>query len=322
MTTTDELRQALGRTGIWMPPPARIGLDPATWARAVEHAGFGSVWIPGVNAREDLDALEPLLSATGRLVVATGIASVWTWPPAELAARADALAGRYPGRFILGLGVSHAPLVESAGHAYVRPLAKMREFLGELPAGRAPVVLAALGPKMLELSRDRALGAHPYFSPTSHTAFARSVLGAAPLLVPEQAVSLAAGGEGQAAGRAYAKHYLELPNYVSNLRRFGFTDDDVAGGGSDKLIAAIIPSGPEAVLASVREHLTAGADHVVLQPLAGNGRFAAGDLDGLASLLRDLLPAASGLACASRVVGGEPGPLAGGLRGLPRAGYR
>src|SRR5215469_18629636 len=180
MTTTDELRQALGRTGIWMPPPARIGLDPAAYARAVEEAGFGSVWIPGVNAAADFDALEPLLSATGRLVVATGIASVWTWPPDELAARADALAGRYPGRFILGLGVSHAPLVESAGQAYVRPLAKMREFLGELPATPAPVVLAALGPKMLELSRDRAVGAHPYFSPPEHTGFARSVLGAAP----------------------------------------------------------------------------------------------------------------------------------------------
>ena len=289
MTTTDELRHALGRTGIWMPPPARIGLDPQAYARAIERAGFGSVWIPGVNAAPDLAALEPLLSATERLVVATGIASVWTWSPEELAARADALANRYPGRFILGLGVSHAPLVESTGQAYVRPLAKMREFLGELPAGRAPTVLAALGPKMLELSRDRALGAHPYFSPPAHTDFARSVLGATPLLVPEQAVSLAAGSEGQAAGRAYAKYYLQLPNYVSNLRRFGFGDDDVAGGGSDKLISAIVPAGPEAVRARVREHLAAGADHVPLQPLAEGRGFAAGQLDELASVVADLL---------------------------------
>ena len=135
MTTTGELRQELGQAGIWMPPPARIGLDPAQYARSIEHAGFGSVWIPGVNAAADLDALEVLLSATERLVAATGIASVWTWRPAGLAARADALAGRYPGRFILGLGVSHAPLVESAGHAYVRPLAKMREFLVSLAGG-------------------------------------------------------------------------------------------------------------------------------------------------------------------------------------------
>jgi probable F420-dependent oxidoreductase len=289
MTTTDELREALGRTGIWMRPPAQIGLDAGEYARAIEGAGFGSVWVARVDTTADLEAMEPLLSATGRLVAATGIANVWTWRPAELAAQADALAGRHPGRFILGLGVSHAPLVESTGQAYVRPLAKMREFLGALPAGRAPVVLAALGPKMLELSRDRTLGAHPYLSPPEHTAFARSVLGAAPLLVPEQAVSLAGGSEGQAAGRAYAKYYLELPNYVSNLRRFGFGEEDVTGGGSDKLISAIIPAGPEAVRARVREHLDAGADHVVIQPVAEDGRFAAGHLDELASIVADLL---------------------------------
>jgi probable F420-dependent oxidoreductase len=289
MTTTDELRQALGRVGIWMPPPARFGLDPQAYARDIEQAGFGSVWVPGVNAAADLDALEPLLSATRRLVVASGIASVWTWAPRALAAGADRLAARYPGRFVLGLGVSHAPLVEAAGQAYARPLAKMRQFLDELPATPAPVVLAALGPKMLELSRDRALGAHPYFSPPAHTGFARSVLGPAPLLVPEQAVTLEAGAQGQAAGRAYAKYYLQLPNYTSNLRRFGFGDDDIADGGSDRLISAIVPSGPAAVLARVREHLAAGADHVLVQPVAVGGGFAAGQLGELASVLGELL---------------------------------
>jgi len=289
MTTTDEVRQALGRVGIWMPPPARIGLDPQAYARAIEEAGFGSVWVPGVNEENDLAALEPLLSATGRLVVASGIASVWTWAPRELAAGAERLAARYPGRFILGLGVSHAPLVEAAGQAYVRPLAKMRQFLGELPATPAPVVLAALGPKMLELSRDRAVGAHPYFSPPEHTGFARSVLGAAPLLVPEQAVALAAGAEGQAAGREYAKYYLKLPNYTSNLLRFGFGEADIADGGSDRLISAIVPAGPQAVLARVREHLDAGADHVLVQPVLPGGGFAAGQLSELASVLGELL---------------------------------
>src|SRR5215469_6131082 len=287
--TTDELRQALGRAGIWMPPPARIGLDPEAFARAIEEAGFGSVWIPGVNAAADLEALEPLLAATERLVVATGVASVWTWPPEALAAGADRMAGRYPGRFVLGLGVSHAPLVEAAGQAYTRPLAKMRQFLDELPAGRAPVVLAALGPKMLELSRDRADGAHPYFSPPEHTAFSRSVLGAAPLLVPEQAVSLTGGSAGRTAGRAYAKYYLQLPNYVSNLRRFDFSDDDFANGGSDRLISTIIPAGPAAAAARVREHVDAGADHVVIQPVAETGFFAATDLGELASVVADLL---------------------------------
>lgn len=288
MTTTDELRQVLGRTGIWMPPPAAIGLDPGAFAREIEAAGFGSVWVPGVNAAANLAALEPLLAATERLVVATGIASVWTWSPAELAAAADRLADGYPGRFVLGLGVSHAPLVESTGQAYVRPLAKMRQFLGELPLTAAPVVLAALGPKMLELSRDRTAGAHPYFSPPEHTAFARSVLGAAPLLVPELAVALAPGSEGEAAARAYAKFYLRLPNYTSNLRRFGFGDADLADGGSDRLMSAVVPHGPEAVRDRLGEHLDAGADHVVVQPVGEDGKFAAGDIGELASLAAGL----------------------------------
>jgi probable F420-dependent oxidoreductase len=288
MTTTDELRRVLGRVGIWMPPPAALGLDPGTFARTVEEAGFGSVWIPGVNAAENLAALDAMLTGTGKLVVASGVASVWTWPAAELAAAADRLEASYPGRFILGLGVSHAPLVESTGQAYVRPLAKMRQFLDELPATAAPVVLAALGPKMLELSRDRTAGAHPYFSPPEHTAFARSVLGAAPLLVPELAVALAPGAEGHAAAREYAKYYLRLPNYTSNLRRFGFGDEDLAGTGSDRLISAIVPNGPEMTRTMLREHLDAGADHVVIQPVGPGGRFAAGDIGELASLAAGL----------------------------------
>ncbi|WP_300612667.1 TIGR03620 family F420-dependent LLM class oxidoreductase [Trebonia sp.] len=289
MTTTGELRAALGRTGIWMPPPAAIGVDPQSYGREIEEAGFGSVWVPGVNAPENLAALEPLLSASSRLVAGTGIASVWTWSPAELAAGADRLATAYPGRFVLGLGVSHAPAVERTGQAYVRPLAKMAQFLDELPPLRAPLVLAALGPKMLELSRDRALGAHPYFTPPEHTAFARSVLGPEPLLVPELAVCLAAGADGRAAARAYAKYYLVLPNYTGNLRRFGFGDEDLADGGSDRLISAIVPSGPEAIRARVREHFDAGADHVLLQPVGEAGRFAPGQLGELAPVIADAI---------------------------------
>jgi probable F420-dependent oxidoreductase len=288
MTTPDELRQRLGRTGIWMPPPAGIGLDPRAFARTIEDAGFGSIWIPRVDDPASLAALEPLLAGTSRVVVATGIASIWTWAPAELAATAGALATAYPGRFVLGLGVSHAPRVESAGQAYVRPLTKMREFLDELPATAAPVVLAALGPKMLELSRDRTAGAHPYFSPPEHTAFARSVLGAAPLLVPELAVALAPGVAGQAAARAYAKYYLRLPNYTSNLRRFGFGDEDFADDGSNRLIDDVVPHGPDEVRDGLRAHLDAGADHVVIQPVTEGGTFAAGDIGELASLAAGL----------------------------------
>jgi probable F420-dependent oxidoreductase len=288
MITTDELRRTLGPLGIWMPPPSRIGLDPESYAREIEAAGFTSVWYPGVNSPADLAALEPALAATQRLVLGTGIASVWTWPPAELAAAAQRLENRYPGRFVLGLGVSHAPAVEATGQAYVKPYTKMVRFLDELPAVPVPVLLAALGPKMLELSRDRTAGAHPYFTPPEHTAFARQALGPAPLLVPEIAVALAPGDSGAAQARAYARMYLQLPNYTGNLRRFGYTDADIEGGGSDRLMSDVVPHGPEASLARITAHLDAGADHVVVQLLGEGGRFAAGDLKALAELTSGL----------------------------------
>lgn len=299
--TPDELRSRLGRIGIWMPPPAWIGADPAATAAAIERAGFTSVWIGGGNATADaLELLRPLLAASSRLIVATGIANIWAWEPARLRSEAAALARDFPGRFILGLGVSHEPLVTSLGHAYERPLAKMEKFLDELdhPAHHLgehagdlpPVVLAALGPKMLTLAAEITVGAHPYFTPPEHTAFARSVLGASPLLVPEQALSLAAApAEGLAAGRAYAERYLRMPNYTRNLQRFGFGPHDLTGKGSDRLISAIIPSGASVVASRVREHLDAGADHVVLQPLESSGAFAVDQLDDLASAVSELL---------------------------------
>jgi probable F420-dependent oxidoreductase len=288
MMTTDELRRTLGPLGIWMPPPASIGLETGQYAREIEEAGFTSAWFPGVNSAAALAELEPVLAATRRLVLGTGIASVWTWEPGELAAAADRLEALYPGRFILGLGVSHAPVVEAAGQAYARPYTKMVQFLDALPATRAPLVLAALGPKMLELARDRAAGAHPYFSPPEHTAFSREALGPVPLLVPEIALSLTPGAEGAAQARAYAKFYLRLPNYTGNLRRFGYTDADLAGDGSDRLLASVVPNGPEAALARIGDHLTAGADHVLVQLIGDRGRFAPGDLKALAELTSGL----------------------------------
>lgn len=288
MTTTDELRELLGPVGIWMPPPAGLGLDPGGFARTVEDAGFTSIWVPNMNAAENLATLEPMLTATDRLIVATGIASVWTWSPAELAAAADRLTADYPGRFILGLGISHAPLVERTGQAYVRPLAKMRQFLDELPPLESTTMLAALGPKMLQLARDRTHGAHPYFIPPEHTVFARSVLGTDRLLVPELAVALATGDAGAAAAREYAKYYLQLPNYTSNLRGLGFGDEDFANGGSDRLLSAVVPHGPEAAADGLRAHLDAGADHVVLQPVGADGKFAAADIGELASIAAGL----------------------------------
>jgi probable F420-dependent oxidoreductase len=294
--TAAELRQRLRRVGIWMPPPERTGIDPAKTAAAIEGAGFMSVWVGGGNSVPDaFERLRPLLAGSSRLIAATGIANVWAWEPGELRAAAEALAADFPGRFILGLGVSHAPAVAALGHSYERPLRKMEKFLDELdhPASHGadrdlpPVVLAALGPKMLELSRDQALGAHPYFTPPEHTAFARSVLGTMPLLVPEQAVTLSA--EAAPGARAYAERYLRLPNYTRNLERFGFTQDDIADGGSDRLISAIIPSGPQAAGAAIRAHLDAGADHVVIQPLDASGGFAPAALGDLASAVTGLM---------------------------------
>jgi probable F420-dependent oxidoreductase len=299
MTTIEELRTRLRRVGIWMTPPAATGQAPESVGQAIEKAGFTSVWVGGGNvAPSDFAALRGLLAGSERLIAAPGIANVWAWEPAAIREQAEDLDADFPGRFILGLGASHAPLVNQLGHDYVKPYSKMEKFLEELehPAehdGAArelpPVVLAALGPRMLRLSA-RYGGAHPYFTTPEHTRNAREILGAAPLLVPEQAVSLApAGPEGRAAGRAYAEHYLQMPNYTRMLKDYGFTDDDISGGGSNRLIDAIIPSGAAAVASRVREHLDAGADHVVVQPVRGDGKFAIDQLGDLAGTLAELL---------------------------------
>jgi probable F420-dependent oxidoreductase len=299
MTTIEELRSRLRRVGIWMTPPAATGRAPEAVGQAIEKAGFTSAWVGGGNvAPADFAALRGLLAGGEHLIVAPGIANVWAWEPAAIREEAERLDADFPGRFILGLGASHAPMVNQLGLDYAKPYSKMEKFLEELehPAehGAAqrelpPVVLAALGPRMLRLSA-RYGGAHPYFTTPEHTSRAREILGAAPLLVPEQAVSLApAGEEGRAAGRAYAGHYLRMPNYTRMLKDYGFTDDDISGGGSDRLIDAIIPSGAAAVASRVREHLDAGADHVVVQPLRGDGKFAIDQLGDLADTLAELL---------------------------------
>lgn len=297
MTVTDELRARLGRVGIWMPPPERIGVDPAAVAVAVEDAGFTSLWTGGGNPDQAaLDRIKLQLVATARLIAATGIANVWPWDAGRLRSAAEDLDGAFPGRFILGLGVSHAPAVEALGHAYRRPLAKMEKFLDELghPAGHGAdrplplIVLAALGPKMLDLSREQALGTHPYFTTPEHTRFARERLGPDPLVIPELAFTLASPAEGAATARAYAGRYLRLPNYTGNLKRFGFGHEDFAGTGSDRLISQIIPNGTEALRERIQAHLDAGADHVVIQPL-DDGAFTAAALKALAETVADFL---------------------------------
>jgi probable F420-dependent oxidoreductase len=310
MTTPDAsdritaLRRSLGPTGIWSTPPETFGADGRDLAAAVEKYGFGSLWLGGSHMAPDaFTQLVALLDGSTKLIAGTGIASIWGREPSDMRQGADTLSQGFPGRFILGLGVAHAPAVEKLGKSYARPYSAMERYLDEMdhPAGhpdagrgaapgdRAVRVLAALGPRMLELSRDEADGAHPYFSPVEHTSFARQVLGPDKLLIPEQAVVLAEDdAAASAAARAYAERYLQMPNYVSNLRRFGFGDPDTEGAGSDRLIDAIIPHGPAVIAERVRQQLAAGADTVLLQPIGPDGRFAFGDLGPLAEALADL----------------------------------
>jgi probable F420-dependent oxidoreductase len=188
------------------------------------------------------------------------------------------LADAFPGRFVLGIGVSHGVTVETRGHRYERPVAHMREYLDRMeqaphaqpdPERPAPVVLAALGPTMLRLAAERTAGAHPYFVPVEHTAEARRVLGPDALLLPEQAAVLSTDpGEGRAIARKYMRGYVDLPNYRNNLVRLGWAEEEFADGGSDRLVDAIVVSGgPEAIVDRVRAHLAAGANHVSVQLL-------------------------------------------------------
>jgi probable F420-dependent oxidoreductase len=217
-----------------------------------------------------------LLGATDRAIVATGIANIHARDPMAMANAARSLGEQYANRFVLGIGVSHAPSVQSRGGDYGNPLAQMSQYLDGMDAAQyaapkpdppVPLLLAALGPKMLELAAERADGAHPYFVPVEHTAVARRHLGPEPALVVEQAAVLTTDRQrGLAIARAFARHYLELPNYANNLRRLGWSDDDIANDGSERLLNAVIALGDvDTIVARIRAHLEAGADTVCLQ---------------------------------------------------------
>ncbi|QKW37099.1 LLM class F420-dependent oxidoreductase [Actinomadura sp. NAK00032] len=256
----------LGRLGIWRPWSA---LDPEL-AKDVEDLGYGAVWIGG-SPRGDLEIAERLLAGTDRIVIATGIVNMWATPAAEVAASYHRLNEAHGGRFLLGVGIGHP----EATQEYRSPYETIVRYLDDLDAAGVPAggrVLAALGPKVLRLAAERTAGAHPYFTTPEHTREARETLGAGPLLVPEQKVVLDTdAGRARATAREAAKMYLGLRNYVGNFKRLGFTDADVAGGGSDALIDALVAQGDAAALAArVREHLDAGADQVAVQVL-GDG---------------------------------------------------
>ncbi len=296
----EELRQRLGKVGVWSSAPAFAPIDHVRRGVAeVEALGFGAVWYPeSVPGRESLATAALLLAAGSKLVVCTGILNVYARDPVAARNGARALEEAYPGRFVLGLGVSHLPSVTARGHEYGRPVPTMRAYLEAMeaapyrapdPPGRTPVLLAALGPRMLALAAERADGAHPYFVPVEHTAFARDRLGPEPFLAPEVAVCLAPDrAAARRAAQGYLDTYLGLENYSRNLRRLGFREDDLAGGGSDRLLDALVAWGDvDRVRERVREHVDAGADHVCVQPLPA-GDFQLAQLRELAPALRDL----------------------------------
>jgi len=264
----------LGPIGIWSPAFRGDTPEVIEAARELEDMGFGALWLPGGMGGDVFGPCERLLTATGHVVVATGILNIWAHEPSEVAEAVRRLEATFPDRFLLGLGVSHAPLVERLGGRYEHPYEAMVGYLDALDRAPTPVApaqraLAALGPRMLELARERTAGAHPYLVTPEHTRFAREVLGPGPLLAPEVKVVLDRDAtRARAVARQHLAIYLGLPNYTNNLRRFGFGDDDIADGGSDRLVDAVVAWGDGPVVAArVREHLDAGADHVCIQLL-------------------------------------------------------
>ena len=273
------LAEQLGRVGLWT---RQLDIQPTDQLRStiaeLEELGWRSLWAWEVFGRETLTNAGLLLGATRRLVIGTGIANIWARDPVAMAAAQRTLAEAYPGRFVLGIGVSHAPIVDARGHRYERPLERMRAYLDAMdaapwqgpPLREEPArVLAALGPRMLELAAERSAGALTYHAAPEATAWARSILGSGPLLAVEQAVLVEQDpAEARRIGREYIAFYLTLPNYVRAWERAGFGPEELANGGSDRLVDAIVAwGGPDAIAERAQAHLDAGADHVCLNVL-------------------------------------------------------
>ncbi|GIU85398.1 MAG: LLM class F420-dependent oxidoreductase [Acidimicrobiales bacterium] len=273
----------LGKVGVFSFPLVALPFPVVRDLVAqLEAQGWSAVWMPETMSGDPLVRAGQILSATERMAVATGIASIWLRSPLAMSNASRQLAQDHPGRFLLGLGVSHGPVVEGVlGEKWERPLQRMRDYLDTLDAapsllpsssGRPPRVLAALREGMLRLAAERADGAHPYLVPPDHTRRAREILGEGPLLCVEQKVVLETDPDkARTTARRTLAMYLGLPNYAKNLRWLGFTEEDLASGGSDRLVDALVVWGDEEdVLRRVREHFDAGADHVCVQVLTSN----------------------------------------------------
>jgi probable F420-dependent oxidoreductase len=295
MTDFSSYRSRLGPVGVWLGPLAWLPIPEEQAAvRRIEELGYGSVWAgEALFGKEAFSHMASLLAGSERIAAGTGIANVWARHPASMEGGGATLGAAWPGRFLLGVGISHAPIVERSGQAYDKPMERMAKYLDDMDAAASsvraadppvPRMLAALRPRMLALATDHGDGALPYFVPVAHTPLAREALGADKLLIPEQAVYLTTdAGEGRRVAREHMAGYLKLANYVNNLRHLGYTDDDLADGGSDRLVDDIVAWGDEEVIAArVRAHLDGGADHVAVQPL--------GDRRGALTILERLAP--------------------------------
>lgn len=294
------LAARLGRVGVWNFALQRLSAaDEGAALREYERLGYRTVWIPeSLGSKEVFAHASILLGASERAIVAPGIASIYARDPMAMANGARAVGEAFPGRFVLGIGVSHAPSVAMRGGSYGTPIDTMGAYLdgmagaayaGPEAAEPVPLVLAALGPRMLALAAERADGAHPYFVPVEHTPIARAALGAEPCLAVEQTAVLSTNAEdARRIGRAFARHYLALPNYANNLRRLGWAEEDIQNDGSDRLIDAVIAWGDvDRIVRRVKAHLDRGADHVCVQLRAESSADPA--LAGYAELASALL---------------------------------
>ncbi len=275
----------LGQIGVWSGLLRRM--DEAEAVKMVvelEKLGYGTIWVSGGRGTGIFDRVRAFLGATSRVVIATGIISIWEQPAEEVAAECHAIEMAYPGRFLLGLGVSHGR---------DKTYDALTAFLDTLDHAPNPVpqeqrVLSALGPRMLRLARDRAWGSHPYNVPISHTQHAREILDTAPLLAPEQAVILESDpAQARQIARKFLDFYLGAPNYTNNFEREGFTEADIANGGSDRLIDALVAWGDLSIIrARIDAHLQAGANHVCLQVVtADRESFPLAEYQQLAALI-------------------------------------
>lgn len=273
----------IGRLGVWANLDTMTAGAAADFARRVEGWGYGALWMPESRGRNVLVHAGLLLAATKRLVVASGIANIYARDALAMAAGQKTLAEASGDRFLLGLGVSHQPMVETLrGHSYGKPVATMAAYLdamgrapytGPAPAPTPPTVLAALGPRMLKLAAERTAGAHPYLTTPEHTRRARAILGKGKWLCPEQMIMLETDpGRARSTARKTIGFYFQLANYRNSLLGLGFTEADFADGGCDRLIDAVVAWGDApAIHRRIQAHWDAGADHVCIQALKPDG---------------------------------------------------